>query len=44
MTFWETQKEILNCISIQQENNKEIRKVWKTKKGEDILVSSKIFR
>mgnify|MGYP001338221472 FL=1 len=42
--FWETsQKEILNCISIQQENNKEIRKVWKTKKGEDIFEAAVKF-
>ena len=36
--LWEIKKEILNCISIQQEGNKEIRKVWKTKKGEDVFV------
>ena len=42
--FWETsQKEILNCISIEQENNKEIRKVWKTKKGEDIFEAAVKF-
>ena len=36
--IWENfKKEILNCISIQQEGNKEIRKVWKTKKGEDVF-------
>ena len=31
------EKEILNCISIEQEGNKEIRKVWKVKKGEDVF-------
>ena len=42
--FWETaKKEILNCISIQQEGNKEIRKVWKTKKGEDIFEAAVKF-
>ena len=33
--FWDTaKKEILNCISIEQQGNKEIRKIWRVKKGE----------
>lgn len=42
--FWDTaKKEILNCISIEQEGNKKIRKVWKVKKGEDVFEAAVKF-